>query len=196
MNVIQLPRQRHRTHPIICFVDLQVEYVSAGRALGLRELEPWLDNCRRLLGFAREQRLPIAHFRQLRGGALLNPATGFAGWIEEFRPRPSEMVFERELPSCYAAAEFKAVMARGGEPTLIICGLTSGGACLATVLEAFHRGHSTCFVSDASWSQQLGGVSEREANETLAAVIGQYTEVLNTDEVLEWLSKQTFSLVS
>src|SRR5262249_61612449 len=84
--------------------------VAEGRALALEERAPWMENCRRLLAFARRERMSIAHFRQLWRGTLLNPATPFAGWIEEFRPRPSGMVFERNLPSCYAADGFVSIL--------------------------------------------------------------------------------------
>src|SRR5207244_6459205 len=91
MHVIPFPlRSRPEGAPLMCFLDLQVEYVAEGRALALEERAPWMENCRRLLAFARAERMSIAHFRQLWRGTLLNPATPFAGWIEEFRPRPSE----------------------------------------------------------------------------------------------------------
>src|SRR5687767_3716332 len=103
MNVIRLPLHRARKQPILCFLDLQLEYVSEGRTLAVETMDPWAANCRSLLAFARQMRMPIAHFRLLQRGPLFNPATGFAGWIEEFRPRPSEMLYERAMPSCYSA---------------------------------------------------------------------------------------------
>lgn len=196
MNVIPLPRQRHRSHPLICFVDLQQEYLAEGRALAVEETTPWLDNCRRMLGFAREQRLPIAHFRQLRRGAFLNPATPFADWIGDFRPRPSEMVFERGMPSCYAADGFPEMTEHMDDPYLVIVGLTSTGACMATALDCFHRNQASCFVSDASSSMPIGMASSGQANELSREIIRQYADVMTTDETIEWLSKEKFSLVS
>ncbi len=196
MNVIHLPRLRQRSHPLICFVDLQVEYVSPGRALAVDDTDPWMENCRRLLDFARRQRMPIAHFRQLRRDTYLNAATSFSAWIEDFRPRPSEMVFERGLPSCYSAAGFPAMAENIDNPLLVIAGLTSSGACLATVLDCFHRNHESCFVADASWSQPLGVASGAEANAISGEIIRQYSDVMSTNELIEWLSKETFSLVS
>ena len=195
MNVIHLPRQRQRSHPIMCFVDLQLEYVSEGRALAVDDVDPWIGNCRRLLEFAREARLPIAHFRQLRRGPFFNPATPFSGWIEEFRPRPSEMVFERSLPSCYSAPEFADVADNIDNPILVICGLTSSGACLATVLDGFHRNHLACFATDASWSQPLGSASSRESCALTGEIIRQYADLLDTDQLIEWLAHETFSLI-
>ena len=195
MNVIQLPRQRQRSHPVVCFVDLQLEYVSTGRALAVDDVDPWIGNCRNLLAFARDAGLPIAHFRQLRRGPFFNPATTFAGWIEEFRPRPSEMVFERALPSCYSAAAFAEFADNIDNPILVICGLTSSGACLATVLDGFHRDHAACFVTDASWSPPLGSASSHEARAMSAEIIRQYADLYDTTQLIEWLSHETFSLV-
>lgn len=196
MNVIHLPRLRPRNNPVLCFVDLQREYIAEGRALAVDQVEPWMSNCTRLLAFARQQRLPIAHFRQLRRGAFLNPATDFAGWIDEFRPRPSEMVFEREMPSCYSANGFQAMIDNIDNPILVVAGLTSSGACLATALDCFHRNHAGCFISDASWSQPLGLIGGQEANALSTEIIRQYSDVMSTEELIQWLSKETFSLVS
>jgi nicotinamidase-related amidase len=196
MNVIHLPRLRPRNTPVLCFVDLQREYIAEGRALAVDQVEPWMGNCTRLLAFARRQRLPIAHFRQLRRGAFLNPATDFAGWIDEFRPRPSEMVFEREMPSCYSAHGFQAMVDHIDNPILVVAGLTSSGACLATALDCFHRNHAGCFISDASWSQPLGLIGGQEANALSTEIIRQYSDVMSTEELIQWLSKETFSLVS
>src|SRR5579864_4904948 len=79
MSVIQLIHTAHRAdQPLVCFLDLQIEYVAEGRALALESQSPWMANCRRLLALARAERLSIAHFRQLRRGTVLNPATEFA----------------------------------------------------------------------------------------------------------------------
>ena len=196
MNIIRLPLQRQRNRALVCFVDLQVEYVSPGRALAVEQTEPWTSNCRRLLGFARQLRLPIAHFRQLRRDTFLNPATPFAAWIEEFRPRPSEMVFERALPSCYSAAGFAAVTDNIDHPLLLIAGLMSSGACLATALDGFHRGHSALFVHDASWSPPIGETSAERANAFSAELIGQFCEVMSTDSLMEWLSRESIGIAS
>jgi nicotinamidase-related amidase len=196
MNIIRLPIQRQRSLPLVCFVDLQVEYVSTGRALAINETEPWMGNCRKLLAFARESGLAIAHFRQLRRGPFLNPATSFSSWIEEFRPRPSEMVFERAFPSCYAAEGFAKVASNIDNPFLVIAGLMSSGACLATAIDSFHRQHTSLFVSDASWSPPLGTASAEESNRFASEVIRQYADVMTTKGLIEWLSQESFERAS
>lgn len=196
MNIVRLPLQRQRALPIICFVDLQVEYVSQGRALAVEETEPWMGNCRKLLAYARQQRLPIAHFRQLRREAFLNPATSFASWIEEFRPRPSEMVFERSMPSCYSAPGFASVTQNMDDPVFVIAGLMSTGACLATALDSFHRQHTSLFVADASWSPPIGNASAEESNVFATELIRQYSDVTTTKGLIEWLTREQIGIAS
>jgi len=178
--------------PLICFLDLQVEYVSEGRALALDQQMPWIENCRRLLSFARGERMSIAHFRQLWKGTFLNPATRFSSWIDEFRPRPSEMTFERQSPSCYAADGFVSVLDNIESPHLILAGLTGHGACLATVLEGFHRKHRITFVSDASWTPALGLFTPAISHSCVAAIIACYAEVVSTDRIMQWLAGVTW----
>lgn len=196
MNIIHLPLQNQRSHPVVCFVDLQVEYVTQGRALAVEETEPWMSNCRRLLTFAREQRMPIAHFRQLRRGAFLNQATEFSSWIEEFRPRPSEMVFERGMPSCYSAGGFASITENMDNPILVLAGLTSSGACLATAIESYHRQHSALFISDASWSQPIGSATATASHDFASDLIGQYCDVMSSDGLVEWLSRARIGMAS
>jgi len=196
MKIIRLPLQRQRSLPIVCFVDLQVEYVSKGRPFAVDVLEPWMDNTRTLLAFARENRLPIAHFRQLRREAFLNVATDYASWIEEFRPLPSEMIFERSMPSCYAAPAFVAVTQNMDHPVFVMAGLTSTGACLATALDAYHRQHTSLFVADASWTPAIGKSSEEESNVFAGELIRQYSNVTNTKGMIEWLNREQVGIAS
>jgi nicotinamidase-related amidase len=188
MPIIQLVQTANRVdQPLICFLDLQVEYVAEGRALALDACTPWMENCRQLLALARTERMSIAHFRQLRRGTVLNPATGFASWIEEFRPRPSEMIFERALPSCYAAERFASVLDHIDHPIVILAGLTGHGACLATVLDGFHRRHRFIYVSDASSTPGLGTLDAAASHACVTEIIGCYAEVSTTEKIIRWL---------
>ncbi|MGA8616558.1 MAG: isochorismatase family protein [Xanthobacteraceae bacterium] len=185
-------RQPQRDEPLICFTDLQVEYIVQGRPLALEQLTPWMENCRRLLSFARQNRMSISHFRQLWKTPLLNAATPFASWIEEFRPRPSEMSFDRQLPSCYAAKDFVSVVDNIENPHLVLAGLTGHGACLATVLDGFHRKHRITYVADASWTPALGTLASSAAHAYVTEIIACYADVVPTDQLIEWFSGATW----
>jgi nicotinamidase-related amidase len=185
MSVIRFPRyQEDYDTPVVVFVDLQREYVAEGRAHALERREPWWSNCMRLLEFARDRGLPVAHFRQLRREPFFNRATPFAEWIEEFRPRPHEMVFERSFPSCYANESFASLLDSLSTPFIVLAGLTCESNCLATVFDAYHRGHRAMLVTDASGSRSLGQHREQEVHDVVTEVASLFCDVISTTEVV------------
>jgi nicotinamidase-related amidase len=185
MTVIRFPRNDGSYDmPIIVFVDLQREYVTQGRAHALDRREPWWTNCQRLLEFARERSLPVAHFRQVRREPFFNRATPFADWIEEFRPRPHEMVFERAQPSCYSNESFAELLDSLAQPCFLLVGLTGESSCLATIMESYHRGHSVALVADASDSRPLGGYGESDVHGVVIEIAAQFGDVVTTSEVI------------
>ena len=54
------------------------------------------------------------------------------------------MIFERDRPSCYASKDFSEVMESGGG-SFVLAGFAGEAACLATAIDAFHRGHTSHF---------------------------------------------------
>jgi nicotinamidase-related amidase len=170
--------------PLAVFVDLQVEYAAEGRAYSLQNLETCLGNCRTILSECRKVRLPIVHFRLLRSNAFFNTASRFSEWIEEFRPRPNEMIFEHGLPSCYSNREFCAFLDTIDAPTMILTGLTGERACLSTAIDAYHRNHTAVFVADASASQALPGLDSVESHTAITRILSLYAEVVSTRDVL------------
>ena len=189
MSVIPLPqRMTHRVIPLVMFVDLQEEYVSAGRFFALSDIEGPLDNCRRLLAAARDIGLAIAHFRQIKASPFFNREATFSQWIADFRPKSHEMVFERDKPSCYCNASFDNFMEQIGQPSLVIAGLTGEQSCLATIIEAAHRGHQVIFAYDASASRTLDQRSEAESHAAVTDLIGLYASVMSTDDVIAHLT--------
>ena len=185
MSVIRFPRAvEENVTPLIVFVDLQQEYVSDGRAHALSCREPWWTNAQRLLKFARQQGLPVAHFRQLKSEPFFNRATPFADWIEEFRPRPHEMVFERSQPSCYANEAFTALLNSLTHPVFLLAGLTSESNCLSTVFDAHHRGHEAALVADACGARSLGAHSEIEVHGVVSEITSLFADVVSTTEVV------------
>jgi nicotinamidase-related amidase len=89
------------------------------------------------------------------------------------------MVFERNRPSCFASSAFAEVMAnvRG---SLVLAGFTGEGACLATAVEAFNRGHRVTFLSDASTSRALDEIAAADVHRTVSRIIASYGEAMHT----------------
>lgn len=170
--------------PVLLLVDLQNEYVAAGRRLAIHRIAPALDNCRRLLAHARAERWTIAHMRWLQPGPYFNRQLPYAAWIEGFEPYGTELVYERASPSCYSAEDFDTFADCAVGQRLIVAGLTGVVACLSTLIEGAARGHRLSFVADASASHGSVECGEEEAHRRAAWVASHYVPVIETADLV------------
>ncbi|MBV9550280.1 MAG: isochorismatase family protein [Alphaproteobacteria bacterium] len=178
-----------RTVPTLVLVDLQQEYVSPPRALALEGAPAALEQCRMALAHARDCGFPVAFLRWVDNAPFFNPNSRFARWIEGFEPYGSDMIFERNRPSCYAAREFAEFMGKSGQP-FVLAGFAGETACLSTAIDAFHRGHSFTFLQDASASHRLDNTDAEGAHSAVADIIRLYGEVLDTRS---WINATQFA---
>jgi nicotinamidase-related amidase len=165
--------------PMLVLVDLQQEYIATARALAVPGAAAALANCRAALAHARAKGFPVAFVRWLARSAFFNPATRFSRWIEGFEPFGSDMVFERDQPSCYASTSFDQVMTECGG-NFVLAGFAGEAACLATVVDAFNRGHRITFLADASASHALEEVAAGDVHRIVCKVIGVFGETILT----------------
>jgi nicotinamidase-related amidase len=161
-------------------VDLQQEYVAAPRRMAVPDASAALTQCSRLLAHAREMGFPVAFMKRVTHTPFFNAATRFSQWIDGFSPLPTEMVFERELPSCYSSDEFASVMNEGGGVNFVLAGFAGESACLSTVIDAYHRGHRVTFLADASASHAVETVTASNVHSLLSKVLGLYATVATT----------------
>ena len=173
--------------PTLVLLDLQQEYIATPRLFSLPEAEAALENCRLALTHARRVGLPVAFLRMIGQSPFFNPVLSYSNWISGFEPLTSEMVFERSKPSCYANREFAHAMSEGGGH-FVLAGFSGEAGCLATAVDAFHRGHRVTYLADASASHDLDRIAAPTVHETVTQLIGLYGDVTTTRS---WLSGQT-----
>jgi nicotinamidase-related amidase len=166
--------------PVLVLIDMQQEYLADGR-LPLPGIEPALDRCRAALAHARSCGLPVAWTRWVGRSPFFHPGTRFARWIEGFQPHGCDMIFDRDRPSAYASPAFADVMERSNAP-LVIAGFAGEAACLATAVEAFHRGQRLIFLDDASASHALAGLDGTTLHRAASAILGAFGEVMETSD--------------
>lgn len=171
--------------PTVVMIDLQQEYIAAPRRMAIPGAEAALHHCRLLLVHAREMGFPVAFMKRVTRAPFFNGATRFSQWIDGFFPLPNEMVFERELPSCFASDEFTNVMEQGAGGNMVLAGFAGESACLSTMIDAYHRGHRVTYLADASASHSVGSNAAAEVHGVLAAVLGQYGTVATTAAWIE-----------
>jgi nicotinamidase-related amidase len=163
---------------------MQQEYLAKPRLLAIPEIDPALDNCRRILDRAREIGLPVAFIRMVNESAFFNRATPFVRWIDGFEPARNEMVFERSSPSCYSCEPFTALVSqsRGG---IVLAGFAGESACLSTLIDAFHRNHKVTYLCDASASHALDDMAAGEVHRAVSKISGLYGDVYET---ADWIA--------
>jgi nicotinamidase-related amidase len=187
-NIINLRSYANKAVvPTLVLLDLQQEYIASPRLFAIPDVEAALENCRAVLRHARRAGLPVAFLRMVGRSPFFNPVLSYSRWISGFEPLNSDMVFERNKPSCYASREFANAMTSGGGH-FVLAGFSGEGACLATVMEAFHRDHQVTFLADASASHGLDQIAPQSVHETVVQLIGLFGEVATASQ---WISEQT-----
>jgi nicotinamidase-related amidase len=191
-NIVNLrPFVDPETVPTVVLVDLQQEYVAAPRRMAIPDATAALVQCSLLLAHARAMGFPIAFMKWLPRSSFFNAASRFSQWIDGFSPLSTEMVFERQLPSCYASDDFTSVMDEGAGGNVVLAGFAGESACLSTVIDAFHRGHRLTFLADASASHPLDAVAAADVHGLLAKVISLYGSVATTAEWIDATKQET-----
>jgi nicotinamidase-related amidase len=165
--------------PTLVLLDLQQEYLAGTRMLAPKDCESALQNCHDALRHARRMGFPVAFVRWSGRSAFFNTATPYYRWIDRFEPRGSDMIFERDKPSCFSSHLFADVMANSSGP-IVLAGFSGEAACLSTAIDAFHRGYDFIFLTDASASHAIGGTSGGEMHAVLTNIIRLYGAVADT----------------
>jgi len=132
---------------LLVMIDLQQKNYDELANDRASDLARSLENCMSAIQHARNLGLPIAFTRQ-EGNPGLIERSAQSAWISGLEPKRSDMVFERPQPSCYTNRLFEDVVSRIG--SFAIAGLVAEETCLATAIDASHRGHNITFLSDAS----------------------------------------------
>lgn len=166
---------------LLVMVDLQEKNYHRLAKDNAPDLMRALDNCMAAIRHARESAIPIAFTRQGDGPGVLERSAPSA-WISGFEPRRSDMVFERQQPSCYSNQLFENVVSAAG--SFVLAGLVAEETCLATAIDASRRSHRITFLSDASVSCARPGTSAAAVHALATKTIELFADVATTGQ---WL---------
>jgi nicotinamidase-related amidase len=173
---------------LLVMVDLQENNYDELARDRASDLTRSLENCMAAIRHARNCGLPIAFTRQTdRSGSIERVAQ--SAWISGFEPKRSDMVFERPQPSCYTNPLFDDVVAQIG--SFAIAGLIAEETCLATAIDASHRGHCVTFLSDASVSRGRPDADARAVHVVTTKAIELFADTVATRDWLAATSPRT-----
>jgi len=167
---------------LLVMVDLQEKNYAAMAQDNAPGVQRSLNNCMAAIRHARELAIPIAFTRDSDGPGVLERSTQSAAWISGFEPRRSDMVFERQQPSCYSNHLFENVVAQAG--SFAIAGLIAEETCLATAIDASRRGHHVTFLSDASASRCRHNADAAAVHVLATRAIELFADIASTGQ---WL---------
>ncbi|CAN7453082.1 isochorismatase family protein [Bradyrhizobium sp. LjRoot220] len=170
---------------LLIMVDLQEKNYAALAGDDAPGIQRSLNNCMAAIRHARESAIPIAFTRQAEGrgdGPGLLECSSQSAWISGLEPRRSDMVFERQQPSCYSNQLFESVVAQAG--SFAIAGLVAEETCLATAMDAARREHRVTFLSDASVSRSRPNTDAAAVHVLATRAIELFADVATTGQ---WL---------
>ena len=164
---------------LLVMVDLQEKNYQALAQDNASGLMRALDKCMSAIRHAREFSIPIAFTRAGDAPGVLERSSA---WISGLEPRRSDMVFERQQPSCYSNQLFESVVSQAG--SFAIAGLVAEETCLATAIDAARRGHRVTFLNDASASRSRPATDAASVHVLATKAIELFADVANTGQ---WL---------
>jgi nicotinamidase-related amidase len=162
---------------LLVLVDLQIRNYEELARDPLCDIAGCLENCRAAIQHARAQGVPIAFTRQGEEPHARERSAQSA-WIPGFEPKRSDMVFERERPSCYANRLFDNIVSQSG--SFALAGLIADEACLATAIDAANRGHHVTFLNDAAVSRGRVGADARSVHTVTTKAMELFADVRAT----------------
>jgi len=171
---------------LLVMVDLQMRTYEEHAEDPACDIARALENCMSAIRHARSSGVPIAF---TRSNAEMGSIGGSGAWIAGFEPKRSDMVLERQQPSCYTNRLFEDIVSQTG--SFAIAGLVAEEACLATVIDAAHRGHHVTFLNDASVSRGRLGADARAAHVATTKAMELFADVRATRHWLIATSQRT-----
>lgn len=174
-------------HPqLLLCMNLQKEHLAPGRRHMMADTDDVLGACAAITEGWRKRLWPIVHLKRIAHAAWFNPASAMTDWIDEYRPRPGELIFEHPLPSAYSSARFAAYMSEIGSATrIVMVGFSLDQSILATVIDGFHRGHSLRVTGDAVASRKPDYCELPVYRHALLDLVSEYASIDTLENALD-----------
>lgn len=184
--------------PALLLIDLVRAYFEPEGPFYLHTDEA-LQGSRRLLGQAREARIPIIHTRVAYtdggadGGVFLRKVPQlsiFAGdspmgeLMPEVAPKPGEPVLIKQYASAFFGTSLASTLHTLNVDTVLIGGVSTSGCVRASAVDALQHGFIPVVVRDA-----VGDRGERQHEASLFDIEQKYGEVIGAHQAQEYLAK-------
>lgn len=172
------------TQKILVVIDIQCEYVTAGRPFHIASIAPSLANAQVLLQHARKNAWPIVHVQHMQDGAIFNRDSEYSDFVDGFAPIEGETQVAKGNYSSFSSPDFtnfvKAQVEADASCEFIVVGYGTTMCCLSTIVEGYHRGYSFALVEDATAALASGDLTEESVQRHAVATLGRFARVTST----------------
>jgi len=171
-------------------IDVQNEYFTG--KLPVTFPENSLENIKKAMDHAHASGIPVVVIRHT------NPAPdaptfkkGTPGWElhDEIRSRHADIELEKHLPGSFTGTALAGWLKENGITTVTIAGYMTQMCCDTTARQAFHRGYTVTFLSDAtgtlSVSNAAGSIDAADLHR--AILITQQMRFSRVMTTVEWI---------
>ena len=182
-------KERGRDLPTLLLIDLHHDVSGVTDPKVEIFLAEALANCRAALRHARACGIPVAFTRQVVPSANMLASPTYPRWIEGIEPSRWDRVFDRQRPSCYACAEFRAVADEIGG-NYVIAGRFGELSCLATAIDAFHRDHRPTVLADALMCRAHDDLPDAAMLRAVTCILSHYSDTISTQPWIRATSRR------
>jgi ureidoacrylate peracid hydrolase len=162
-------------------IDIQREYISAGRAFHIASIAPSLHNAYLMLTYARREGWPIIHVQHLQDGDLFGTSSDTSGFIDGFMPEPGEAHATKGNYSAFSSPTFVDFVAQHADHEFVVIGYGTTMCCLSTIVEGYHRGYRFSLVQDATAALSADGLSEASVQQHATAILKPFARITRTE---------------
>jgi nicotinamidase-related amidase len=134
----------------------------------------------------------IQHANRATGAATFSPGTN--GWElhPDVKKRPHDLLVEKTLPGSFTGTNLAAWLKEHGISTLVIAGYMTQMCCDTTARQAFHRGYTVKFLSDATGTLSIanaaGSISDADLHRAILVTQQmRFSQVMTTAEWIQEL---------
>lgn len=169
-------------------IDIQREYISAGRSFHIGSIGPSLQNAYSVLQHARKERWPVIHVQHLQDGNLFNAKSDTSDFIDGFRPEEGEKHAIKGNYSSFSSPDFVNFINQHADHEFVVIGYGTTMCCLSTIVEGYNRGYKFTLIEDAAAALAANGNSEASMHEHAVAILKTFARITTTEQELESLA--------
>jgi nicotinamidase-related amidase len=169
-------------------IDVQNEYFSG--KLPVTYPEGSFENIQKAMDWAHASHVPVIVIQHTNNAPeAVTFRRGTPGWElhDEIKRRHADIIIEKTLPGSFTGTNLDEWLKKEGVTSVTIAGYMTQMCCDTTARQAFHRGYSVNFLSDATGTLSItnpaGSITAADLHR--AVLITQqmrFARVMKTDE--------------